>query len=38
MDGPCLRVQPTKNNQAKGVRCAKDNVLGGTVEVVAATG
>jgi hypothetical protein len=36
--GACLRVKPTNNNQVKGVRGAKDYVLGGQVEVVAATG
>jgi hypothetical protein len=36
--GACLRVKPTKNNQAKGVRWAKDYVLGGKVEVAAAAG
>ena len=36
--GACLRVEPTKNNQAKGVRWAKDYVLGGMVEVAAAAG
>jgi hypothetical protein len=34
----CLRVKPTKNNQAKGVRLAKDYVLGGKVKVAAVTG
>jgi hypothetical protein len=29
---------PAKNNQAKGVRWAKDYVLGGMVEVAAAAG
>jgi hypothetical protein len=36
--GACLHVNPTKNNQAKGVRWAKDYVLGGKVEVAAAAG
>jgi hypothetical protein len=36
--GACLRVEPTKNNQAKGLRWAKDYVLGGMVEVAAAAG
>ena len=36
--GACLRVKPTKNNQAKGVRWAKDYVLGDKVEVAAAAG
>jgi hypothetical protein len=36
--GACLRVKPTKNNQAKGVRWAKDYVLGGEVEVAAVAG
>jgi len=36
--GACVRVKPTKNNQAKGVRWAKDYVLGGKVEVAAAAG
>jgi hypothetical protein len=36
--GACLRIEPTKNNQVKGVRWAKDYVLGGKVEVVAAAG
>ena len=36
--GACLRVKPTKNNQAKSVRWAKDYVLGGEVEVAAAAG
>jgi hypothetical protein len=34
----CLRVEPTKNNQAKGVRRAKDYMLSGMVEVAAAAG
>jgi hypothetical protein len=33
-----LRVEPTKNKQAKGMRWAKDYVLGGKVEVAAAAG
>jgi len=36
--GACLRVKPTKNNQVKGVRWAKDYVLGGKVEVAAVAG
>jgi hypothetical protein len=36
--GACLRVKPTKNNQAKGVRWAKDYVLGDKVKVAAAAG
>ena len=36
--GACLRVKPAKNNQAKGVRRAKDYVLGGKVEVASAAG
>ena len=36
--GACLRVEPTKNNQAKGVRWAKDYMLSGMVEVAAAAG
>jgi hypothetical protein len=36
--GACLRVKPAKNNQAKGVRWAKDYVLAGKVEVAAAAG
>jgi hypothetical protein len=36
--GACLRVMPTKNNQVKRVRSAKDYVPGGKVEVAAAAG
>jgi hypothetical protein len=43
--GACLRAKPTKNNQAKGVRWAKDGVrwakdyvLGDRVKVPAAAG
>ena len=36
--GACLRVKPTKNNQAKGVRWAKDYVLGDKVKVADAAG
>jgi hypothetical protein len=36
--GACLRVESTKNNQAKGVRWAKDYMLSGMVEVAAAAG
>jgi hypothetical protein len=36
--GAFLRVKPTKNNQAKGVRWAKDYVLGDRVKVPAAAG
>jgi len=36
--GACVRVKPTKNSQAKGVRWAKDYVLGGKVEVAAVAG
>lgn len=36
--GACLRVKPTKNNQAKGVRWAKDCVLGDKVKVATAAG
>jgi len=36
--GACLRVKPTKNNQAKGVRWAKDYVLGDKVKVAAVAG
>ena len=38
MEGACLRVEPTKNNQAKGVRWAKGYMLSGMVEVAAAAG
>ena len=33
-----LRVKPAKNNQAKGVRSAKDYVLGDRVKVAVAAG
>ncbi len=33
-----LRVKPTQNNQAKGVRWAKDYVLGDKVQVADAAG
>ena len=36
--GACLRVKPAKNNQAKGVRWAKDYVLGDKVKVADAAG
>jgi hypothetical protein len=36
--GACLRVETTRNNQVKGVRWARNCVLGGKVEVVAAAG
>ena len=36
--GACLRVKTTKNNQATGVRWAKDYVLGDRVKVPAAAG
>ena len=36
--GACLRVERAKNNQAKGVRWAKDYVLARKVEVTAAAG
>jgi hypothetical protein len=35
---PCLRVKPTRNNQAKGVRWAKDRVRGDKVKVADAAG
>jgi hypothetical protein len=36
--GGCLRVEPTKNDQAKGLRWAKGHMLSGMVEVAAAAG
>ena len=36
--GGGLRVEPTKNDQAKGLRWAKGHMLSGMVEVAAAAG